>query len=253
MEDIMDVKMESAFIPRRTATGLLLLAIGLLLISLAGSASLQYVFSSQDMQELMSTATVSPLLTILNCLSPIGMLLQIIGLFVIAGESKKFGKAHERLAWLGAILYTLSLVVSLGVTIPLSLSISTTGSLSNALLLAWVSTLTSIIGFVSLLMVLYHLAEGLLRALIAGVAVLQGVMTAALTFISTSQYEIVEVTLLNQTSYVPQPYTGGAYVPLSVFTVILQWGMLVLVAVLAARYRSQVRRLVEEEDFERVV
>ncbi|NMB87475.1 MAG: hypothetical protein GYA17_03885 [Chloroflexi bacterium] len=241
--------MEENFVPRRTVTGLLLITIGLALAALTTTASMPTALSDASMEELINSATSSVWLSILGCLSPISLVLDGVGLFLIASEAKQHSRQHQRLAWIGAILFVVSLVVSLGVSIPLAFTMASQGSRSTALLISWTQSITSVASLAGLVMVVYHLAGRGLRTLILAVAGLQAVTTLGAAAVSYSRLEVVSITIMNQTQYMSQPYRGGLFPPLTIAALITSW----LLAVLIFELMMQARQQARQADLDRVV
>lgn len=236
----MESEFSETFAPKNTATGLLLLAIGLTVTGVVAALTLPTALSTTSVQEQLSSGSNTLWLTVLSCLSPIALLLGIIGMFMIAGESKKFDKSHERLAWFGTILYVFGLVASLGVSIPLSFTIASQGSLSLALLSQWLTVALGVFTTVGLALVLYPYAGEVLSKVILAISGLEVVANLVTTAVSLSGAHITELTIMNQTSYTLETAKGPVYSALSICVVAIAWVMAAITITLAVRYRRQV-------------
>jgi hypothetical protein len=237
----MNEELDETFAPKRTATGLLLLAIGLTVSALATTVTLPYTLNTASIQDQINSGSNTLLLSLIGCLSPLALLLAVIGLFLVAGESKKFGKSHERLAWFGSVLYVVSIVVSLAVTIPLSFVIASQGSLSLALLSSWLSAVFTLIGIAGLALVLYPYAGPGLGKIILAVSGVEALLTLANTVFILNGAKMVELTILNQTNYSLQPATGGMIPVLTIASLVITWFIAGISILLAVRYGRQVK------------
>jgi len=232
------------FVPRRTSSGFIVLAVGLALAVLSATLLLPYSLASDSLDILSSGQVNTFWLSILGCLSPIALLLDIIGLFMIAGESKKFGKLHERMAWIGVVIFFVANAASLVVNIPLAFAISSQGSLGTALLSAWLGAAFTLFSTLGLILALYPYAGSRLGNVIFAIGALEMVTHLAVTAVSTSGARITELTILNQTSYTLQPFTGGAFPVLTIAGLVWNWllvGIAVFLAVRYARLSREVR------------
>ena len=225
------------FVPRRTYTGLLLLGIGMVVAGIASSAAVPASLSPNSMEQFASGAAMPPLwLTILGCLSPIALILEIVALFVIASEASKFGKDTLFPVRLGSILYLVAIVLSIGATIPLSLMISTDGSLELAVLQSTITAVISLFAILGLALAIYPYAGPLMQKLIIAVSVLQGVATLAASSVSTTGMRVTEFEIQNITRYMVQPNTSGLYPALLIAGLVCSWVLTLIVILMVVQY-----------------
>ncbi len=242
----MNFETDLSFPPRRTLNGLILLLIGLSMGALASTAAMPYNLDNNALERVISGEALPMWMSILNCLSPIGLMLSIMGLLVIAGESKQFDRRHERFAWSGAVLYLVSIVINFTVSIPVSFALNAQGSLSLAIASAWVLAAISAVGSLGLALALFPYASlGLGRAIFAITALLIAA-SLGLTAVSVSGGQMVEMTILNQTSHIFQPAKGGAYPALAITGMVLNWVFDLIVLYLVVRYARLSREILAD-------
>ena len=176
----------------KLAWGLTLVAIGLLLEALLAAYSLSNLGVQIDTETLSAAATQSnPVQTVLGCLSPIGGLLKLVGVFFLFSDSKRLGgltAGHSKLAVTGLTMYMLS-IVFLVVTLVLGVMSSLQGTLNSAILAVWTQTATQVLGFAGLLLLVYAFSPTNARiALLVGfgLLVIGSVVTSAMSASSFS-------------------------------------------------------------------
>lgn len=230
--------------PRRTVTGVLLVTIGLLLHTIALSGTVPYTLAHPSVEAMVSGGT--PMwISVLGCLAPIATLLNLIGFFFIASDAKKISPEHNRLAWLGAILLVLSIVPTLVITLPLSFSISRSGSIQLAVLSTWASGIGSALGSLAFALPVYHLAGPTISKIGAGIAGLIAVGELGQIFVNTSDFKMYDMSMMGQTVYIPSPYMGGLYPVLAIATLVLFWAIFIIYLISFFRTRQLVQSISE--------
>ncbi len=234
-----------SYAPRRTATGLLLMFLGMLGSAIATTASSIYTLSHPSLELLLNQPT--PLwLTVANCLAPIAVVLDVIGLFMVASEAGKLSREHHRLAWLAVILYVVSFVMTIVINIPLSYMVSMRGNLQLAYVSLAVTAFGTVLGVIGVCLLVYYLLDPDLRRPALILAASYSIVVLCMHIVSLSGYHLYEMKVQTMTMYLPIPYTGGAYPILVILTVVCEWIFTGLYLLAALRWRKRVQDTVAD-------
>jgi len=229
-----------SYTPHRTATGLLLMFLGILGSAIATTANSINALSHPSLEALLNQQT--PLwLTVANCLAPIALVLEVIGLFMIASEAGKLSREHHRLAWLAVILYVVSFVMTIVINIPLSYMVSLQGNLQLAYVSLAVTAFGTVLGVVGMCLLVYYLLDPDLRRPALILAAFYSIAVLTMHAVSLSNYHLYEMKVQNITMYLPIPYNGGAYPIMLILTVLCEWVFAGLYLFAALHWRKRVQ------------
>lgn len=229
-------------LPRRTFTGMLMIAVTLLLQALAAGYTVPYSLRHSTFDNLLEGGT-DPIMTALSCLTIIAGIAQLVGFIFLVSSVQNVSRSIKRLCWLAFILFVVAIVLTLIVNIPLGYAVSLGGSRTMGIVSLWVTALSQILNFTSLAILLFALAQSPLKWVGAGIAGLQSVVVLAIAGVSTAFYRLLELTLMGNTMYVPQPEPNPYQPVLSIAGLILSgvFALVFLISTVGMR-----ARLVEE-------
>lgn len=229
-------------IPRRAFTGMLMIAVTLLLQALAAGYTVPYSLRHSTFDNLLEGGT-DPIMTALSCLTIVAGIVQLVGFIFLVSSVQNVSRSIKRLCWLAFILFVVAIVLTLIVNIPLGYAVSLGGSRAMGIASLWVTALSQILNFTSLAILLFALAQFPLKWVGAGIAGLQSVVVLAIAGVSTAFYRLLELTLMGNTMYVPQPKPNPYQPVLSIAGLILSgvFALVFLISTVGMR-----ARLVEE-------
>lgn len=235
-------------VTRRTWTGMLLIAITLVLQALSAGYTVPYTLQHSSIDSILQGST-NPVMTALSCLTIIAGIVQLIGYIILVSSAQRLSRSLKRLCWIAFILVVASLILILIVNIPLGYAVSLGGSRVMGIVALWVTALSQVVGFSALALLLMAFATDLLKWIGIGVAGLQSLVSLVSAGFATASYRLVELNIMGTTMYLPNSEQDPVKSALAITGLILS-GVFALIFLIST---IQLRSRVADESSDRVV
>lgn len=212
---------ESPLRSDKLARGLIFLIIAQVITVAVSLYGLSQLSVKLDAQAMMSQG-VDPLATVIGCLSPLVYIFQIIALVHLVQDSRRVGGLHRRFSIAAAWAYPLTLFVGL-VTIVLSFSITTQGSVDTFRMVGWANMVSTSLAFIALAMLIYSISPNLARLALIAAVVLVVAGTVGSSVMSLQNVTFESYDMMGNTYYIPNTNLNraeGLYPILSVAVLI---------------------------------
>lgn len=170
-------------------------------IALSGYGIMNLSQQSFDPQTL-SNMQPNILQTVVGCLSPLSFLIQIGAVILLLMDSRRIGQQQKKLGLIGFFVYLLSIILGIG-SMPLAFMSSAQGSLQLLQTTSWIGTANSILSNLGILIMVYAIVPGWIRALLGlGILSYSGAGLAAAQML-TSSMTLGKYDMMGNTYYFP--------------------------------------------------
>jgi hypothetical protein len=191
----------------KLAWGLTLLAVALLVELVTAGYALATLNVEFDPSSIQTTANaINPFLILLSCLTPLGFLLKIVAIVLIVSDARRLDPItnglHRRLAWTAVALFVISLLMQ-GGTIALSFSGTSAGSQSALTAASWISLVSSLLGIVAVVLLIYAISGSNKRIVMIAAAILYAAGTVGATFLTVQNTTMESYEIMDRTFFAP--------------------------------------------------
>lgn len=220
--------------PRISFTSVTALALSLLTAAFGLSVIIGTVFAVSyltgmlDIENTM-TGTASGFFSLLSCLSPIVMLMELVGLVMLFSDGGQVSPAQQRLTRIGLALFASCILLLLAAS-AFNIAVSQAGSLVMARAAYTLQALMVVVETLGIVLSSLELASNRHRLVIAIAAAASTLATTASTVACAASLQMKTVTVMNVQTYVAVPmmdFRGPFYLAVSVISLL---GVLVMTA-----------------------
>lgn len=244
---------QNNFYSDKLAWGLTLLAASMLAeLAMAGYGLANLGMDINPEAYASGAASLNPIQVLVSCLSPLSFLLKIIAIVLIVQDSARLNSLtnglHRKLAWVGAILFAISLLMQIGTTL-LSFNGTFGGSLTSLHTAMWISMAGAMLGFAALILLSILVIPPVGRGLLIFAAVLYLAATGITNVLTIQNTSLESYDMMGNTFFVPElalDRTQGMYPILAgVGTLVIALTFVIFLSASVMAWRSLVKELPE--------